>query len=45
MTDHRLGMSLKNLALVMDGEGLQDFIRALQERHRDEMLEDVLAQQ
>ncbi|KAI0663010.1 release factor [Cubamyces menziesii] len=45
VTDHRLGMSLKNLASVMDGEGLQDFIRALQERHRDEMLEDVLAQQ
>ncbi|KAI0334802.1 release factor [Cubamyces sp. BRFM 1775] len=45
VTDHRLGMSLKNLASVMDGEGLQDFIKALQERHRDEMLEDVLAQQ
>ncbi|KAI0352691.1 release factor [Trametes cingulata] len=45
VTDHRLGMSLKNLTSVMDGDGLQDFIRALQQRHHDEMLEEVLAQQ
>ncbi|KAI0366398.1 release factor [Pilatotrama ljubarskyi] len=45
VTDHRLGMSLKNLTSVMDGDGLQDFIRALQQRHHDEILEEVLAQQ
>ncbi len=45
VTDHRLGMSVKNLAMVMDGEGLRDFIKALQERHHDETLEAVLSDQ
>ncbi|KAI0773842.1 peptide chain release factor 1 [Fomes fomentarius] len=45
VTDHRLGMSVKNLAMVMDGGGLQDFIKALQERHHDETLEAVLSDQ
>ncbi|KAI0829412.1 release factor [Trametes gibbosa] len=44
VTDHRLGMSVKNLMLVMDGGGLQDFIKALQQRHHDDMLEEVLSQ-
>ncbi|KAI0771474.1 release factor [Trametes elegans] len=44
VTDHRIGMSVKNLTSVMDGEGLQDFIKALQDRHHEEMLEDVLSQ-
>ena len=44
MTDHRLGMSVKNLTLVMDGDGLQDFLKALQQRHHDELLEDVLSE-
>ena len=42
MTDHRLGMSVKNLTMVMDGDGLQDFLKALQQRHHDELLEDAL---
>ena len=42
MTDHRLGMSVKNLPVVMDGDGLSDFIEALQQRHHDELLEDAL---
>ncbi|KAI0676825.1 release factor [Trametes maxima] len=44
VTDHRLGMSVKNLNSVMEGDGLQDFIKALQQRHHDEMLEDVLSE-
>ncbi|CDO74079.1 hypothetical protein BN946_scf185043.g129 [Trametes cinnabarina] len=42
VTDHRIGLSVKNLNLVMEGDGLQEFIRALQQRHHDEMLEEVL---
>ncbi|TBU32154.1 peptide chain release factor 1, partial [Dichomitus squalens] len=45
VTDHRLGMSLKNLTSVMEGYALQDFLKALQQRHHDELLEDVLLQQ
>ncbi|KAI0637772.1 release factor [Trametes polyzona] len=45
VTDHRIGMSVKNLASVMEGDGLQDFIKALQQRHHDEMLEEVLSEQ
>ena len=44
VTDHRLGLSVKNLTMVMDGEGLQDFLKALQQRHHDELLEDVLSE-
>ncbi|KAI0649983.1 release factor [Trametes meyenii] len=44
VTDHRLGMSVKNLNSVMEGDGLQDFVKALQQRHHDEMLEDVLSE-
>ena len=44
MTDHRLNLSVKNLSLVMDGEGLQEFLKALQQRHHDELLEDVLSE-
>ena len=45
VTDHRLGMSLKNLTSVMEGDALQDLLKALQQRHHDELLEDVLSQQ
>ncbi|PIL36735.1 hypothetical protein GSI_00424 [Ganoderma sinense ZZ0214-1] len=45
VTDHRLGMSLKNLTSVMEGDALQDFLKALQQRHHDELLEDVLSRQ
>ncbi|OSC99128.1 release factor [Trametes coccinea BRFM310] len=45
VTDHRIGLSVKNLNMVMDGDGLQDFMRALQERHQEEMLEEVLSEQ
>ncbi|KAH9853811.1 release factor [Lenzites betulinus] len=44
VTDHRLGMSVKNLMMVINGDGLQGFIKALQQRHHDEMLEEVLSQ-
>lgn len=44
VTDHRLGMSVKNLDSVMEGDGLQDFLKALQQRHHDELLEDVLSE-
>ena len=29
----------------MEGDALQDFLKALQQRHRDELLEDVLSRQ
>ncbi|KAI9063363.1 release factor [Trametes sanguinea] len=44
VTDHRIGFSVKNLNMVMDGDGLQDFMKALQQRHHEEMLEEVLAE-
>jgi len=42
VTDHRLGMSVKNLASVMEGEGLQDILKALERRHEQDLLQDVL---
>ncbi|RDX53099.1 peptide chain release factor 1 [Lentinus brumalis] len=44
VTDHRLGMSVKNLNSVMEGDGLQEFLKALQQRYHDDLLEDVLSE-
>lgn len=41
VTDHRLGMSLKNLDQVLDGDALQDFLDALAKKHRDDLLEEA----
>lgn len=42
VTDHRIGLSMKNLASVMEGEGLQDILKALERKHHEELLQDVL---
>lgn len=44
MTDHRIGMSVNNLSMVMEGDGLQDFISALQQRHQEELLEEAMSE-
>ncbi|PCH41948.1 bacterial peptide chain release factor 1 [Wolfiporia cocos MD-104 SS10] len=44
VTDHRIGLSVMNLMSVMEGEGLQDILKALEERHHSESLEEVLVQ-
>ncbi|KIP08759.1 hypothetical protein PHLGIDRAFT_68880 [Phlebiopsis gigantea 11061_1 CR5-6] len=41
VTDHRIGLSLNNVASVMEGPGLQDFLDALAKKHQDELLEDA----
>ena len=42
VTDHRIGLTKKNLTSVLDGESLQVFIDALQERHRESLVDEVL---
>lgn len=43
VTDHRIGLTLKNLSSVMEGDGLQDFIDSLQKDHDESVLEDMLS--
>ncbi|KAG5650411.1 hypothetical protein H0H81_012348 [Sphagnurus paluster] len=43
VTDHRIGLTLKNLSSVLEGDGLQDFIDALQKDHAETVLEDMLS--
>jgi peptide chain release factor 1 len=44
VTDHRIGMSLSNLDLVLEGEGLMPLVDGLRLDHEraimDELLED-----
>ncbi|KAJ6497005.1 hypothetical protein DFH06DRAFT_970179 [Mycena polygramma] len=42
VTDHRIGLSLMNLTSVMEEDGLQDFIVALQRNHEESQMEDML---
>jgi len=44
VTDHRIGLSLMNLMSVMEGDGLQEILDALQDRHRHECLEEILVE-
>ena len=44
VTDHRVGQSLHDVAAVMRGEGLDEFIDALREKEQKEMLEQLLAE-
>ncbi|EKM55333.1 uncharacterized protein PHACADRAFT_255882 [Phanerochaete carnosa HHB-10118-sp] len=41
VTDHRIGLSLRNVASVMDGGGLQDFLDGLAKKHQDDLLEEA----
>ncbi|KAG6881667.1 hypothetical protein C0993_000483 [Termitomyces sp. T159_Od127] len=43
VTDHRIGLTLKNLSSVLEGDGLQDFIYELQKNHDESVLEDMLS--
>jgi len=42
VTDHRIGLTLKNLTTVMEGDGLDDFLHALQRNHDESVLEELL---
>jgi peptide chain release factor 1 len=42
VTDHRIGLSIRNLSSVMEGDGLQEFVSALQQDHEETQLEDLL---
>ncbi|KAK7020494.1 RF-PROK-I domain-containing protein [Favolaschia claudopus] len=42
VTDHRIGLSLMNLSAVMEGDGLQDFVAALQRDHDETQMEEML---
>lgn len=43
VTDHRIGLTLKNLSSVLEGDGVQDFIDALQKDHAETVMEDMLS--
>ncbi|KAJ7063424.1 hypothetical protein C8F01DRAFT_1209716 [Mycena amicta] len=45
VTDHRIGLSLMNLRSVMDGDGLQEFVVALQRDREETQLEDLLQEE
>ncbi|CAE6510932.1 unnamed protein product [Rhizoctonia solani] len=42
VTDHRVGLTIKNLESVMEGDALEDIIRALQRDHEATLMEDLL---
>ncbi|PPQ82689.1 hypothetical protein CVT25_009419 [Psilocybe cyanescens] len=42
VTDHRIGLTLKNLHSVLEGDGLQDFIDAVAKHHEEALLADML---
>jgi protein subunit release factor A len=44
VTDHRIGLSLKNLQQVMEGDALRDIIDALKKHNDEATLEDMLEQ-
>ncbi|KAJ7097791.1 hypothetical protein B0H15DRAFT_797513 [Mycena belliarum] len=42
VTDHRIGLSLRNLTSVMEGDGLQDFVAAMKRDHEETQMEEAL---
>lgn len=42
MTDHRIGLSIKNLAGVMDGDGVAEIMDALRKDYEEGIMEDML---
>lgn len=42
VTDHRIGLSLMNLTSVMEGDGIQDIVAALQRDHEESQMEELL---
>ncbi|KAJ6597038.1 hypothetical protein DFH09DRAFT_1133459 [Mycena vulgaris] len=45
VTDHRIGLSLRNLTSVMEGDGLQDFVAAMKRDHEESQMEDMLQEE
>ncbi|KAJ7087894.1 hypothetical protein C8R44DRAFT_820088 [Mycena epipterygia] len=45
VTDHRIGLSLMNLTSVMEGDGLQDFLAAIQRDHEESQMEEMLLEE
>lgn len=43
VTDHRIGLTLKNLAGVMEDGRLQEILDALKRNHDQEVMEDMLS--
>ncbi|GAB1522820.1 Peptide chain release factor 1, mitochondrial [Rhizoctonia solani] len=42
VTDHRVGLTIKNLEAVMEGDALEEIIQALQKDHEATMMEELL---
>ncbi|PAV17674.1 peptide chain release factor 1 [Pyrrhoderma noxium] len=42
VTDHRIGLTVKGIAPVLDGNGLQQFLDALHTNHHHALIEDAL---
>ncbi|KAK7687195.1 hypothetical protein QCA50_009699 [Cerrena zonata] len=42
VTDHRLGLSVKNLESILEGDSLQDLLDALAKKHQDDLLQEEL---
>ena len=42
MTDHRLGLSFKNLENIMEGDGIEQIIDQLGRDHQESRLEEAL---
>ncbi|CAE6477203.1 unnamed protein product [Rhizoctonia solani] len=42
VTDHRVGLTIKNLESVMEGDALEEIIQALQRDHEARLMEDLL---
>ncbi|KAF8954711.1 hypothetical protein BDZ97DRAFT_1674230 [Flammula alnicola] len=42
VTDHRIGLTMKNLTSVMEGDGLQIFIDAVEKHHNESIMLDML---
>jgi len=42
VTDHRVGLTMKNLPSVMEGDDIQLFIDALKRDHAESVMEDML---
>lgn len=42
MTDHRIGLTIKGVAQILDGDGLQQILDVLHANHHQEMIEDAL---
>lgn len=42
MTDHRLGLSVKNLDRVMEGDGIEEIINQLVQSYQESRLEEAL---